>query len=280
MNFKEWVKSEEFKNIYKNMTSEMRKVVRHQIPKCGSNGSGNHFWEIQKDEVGNIWIMIHSGSRKMGHYIAEYYNNKAIELNELWHTQVPKHHQLAFLPLNTKEGKEYIKYMNFACTFAKYNHEVMLEKTKESIREIFENCAFPLHYYIRHNYAAMENHFGENVMVHRKGATKATKGLVGIIPGSQGTYSYIVEGLGNKESFESCSHGAGRLMGRNVARNTLNMEDELKKLNDKGIVHSIRNQKDLDEAPGSYKDIQVVMENQKDLVKVLVKLEPLGVVKG
>ena len=133
---------------------------------------------------------------------------------------------------------------------------------------------------IAHNYASMENHFGENVMVHRKGATKATKGLKGIIPGSQGTSSYIVEGLGNEESFQSCSHGAGRKMGRNEARRSLDFNAEKEILDKKGILHSIRNVQDLDEASGAYKDIDVVMENQKDLVKILVKLEPLGVIKG
>jgi len=117
-------------------------------------------------------------------------------------------------------------------------------------------------------------------MVHRKGATSAKKGQLGIIPGSQGTCSYIVEGLGNPESFKSCSHGAGRLMGRNVAKKTLDLETEKKMLDDKGIVHGIRSISDLDEAPGAYKDISIVMDNQKDLVKIITKLEPLGVVKG
>ena len=131
---------------------------------------------------------------------------------------------------------------------------------------------------IAHNYASLENHFGQNVWVHRKGATKATEGLTGIIPGSQGTSSYIVEGLGNRESFMSCAHGAGRKMGRKVAKRTLNLKEELKKM--EGIVHGIRSEKDLDEAPGSYKDIQTVMENQKDLVKIKVKLTPLAVIKS
>ncbi len=131
-----------------------------------------------------------------------------------------------------------------------------------------------------HNYATIENHFGKNVIVHRKGATKATKGLKGIIPGSQGTKSYIVEGLGNPESFMSCSHGAGRKMGRKAAHKALSLSDEQKKLDDQGILHAIRGVKDLDEAPGAYKDIETVMDNQRDLVKVLVELTPLAVIKG
>lgn len=133
---------------------------------------------------------------------------------------------------------------------------------------------------IAHNYATMENHFGTNVMIHRKGATSAREGQVGIIPGSQGTKSYIVKGKGNKESFMSCSHGAGRTMSRTKAKNELNLEEEIKKLEDKGIVHSIRNKKNLDEASSAYKDIDIVMENQKDLVDIVVELTPLGVIKG
>jgi len=133
---------------------------------------------------------------------------------------------------------------------------------------------------IAHNYAKMENHFGENVMVHRKGATLASSETVGIIPGSQGSKSYIVKGLGNAESFNSCSHGAGRKLGRKMAERTLNLEEEQKKLDDLGIIHSVRGVSDLDEAPSAYKDIETVMNNQKDLVEILVELSPLGVVKG
>jgi tRNA-splicing ligase RtcB len=126
----------------------------------------------------------------------------------------------------------------------------------------------------------MENHFGHNVMVHRKGATLATEETIGIIPGSQGTKSYIVKGKGNRDSFNSCSHGAGRTMGRKDAERRLNLEEEIKKLDDQGIIHAIRGVHDLDEASGAYKDISIVMENQKDLVNILVELTPLGVIKG
>jgi len=132
---------------------------------------------------------------------------------------------------------------------------------------------------IAHNYASMESH-GDNVMVHRKGATLAREDTIGIIPGSQGTSSYIVKGKGNKESFTSCSHGAGRVMGRKQAQKTLNLEDEIKKLDDLGVIHSIRSKNDLDESVSCYKNIDTVMENQKDLVEILVKLRPLAVIKG
>jgi tRNA-splicing ligase RtcB len=126
----------------------------------------------------------------------------------------------------------------------------------------------------------LENHYGENVLVHRKGATSARLGEIGLIPGSQGSKSYIVQGRGNKESFESCSHGAGRVMGRKQAQRTLDLQKEIAALDAKGIIHAVRAKEDLDEAPSSYKNIDVVMEEQKDLVKILVELTPLGVIKG
>jgi len=131
---------------------------------------------------------------------------------------------------------------------------------------------------IHHNYAAMENHYGENVWVHRKGATRVRAGEAGIIPGSMGTSSYIVEGLGNPESFYSCSHGAGRKLGRKQAERTLDLAEEQAKMS--GILHGLRNMGDLDEAPGAYKDIDQVMDNQPDLVKITTRLHPLGSIKG
>jgi tRNA-splicing ligase RtcB len=133
---------------------------------------------------------------------------------------------------------------------------------------------------IAHNYARWENHYNTNVIVHRKGATSAKEGETGIIPGSQGTKSYIVRGKGNVESFESCSHGAGRTLGRKQAQRTLDLEKEIARLDEQGIIHSIRSKSDLDEAPGAYKNIDVVMENQRDLVDILVELSPLAVIKG
>jgi len=126
----------------------------------------------------------------------------------------------------------------------------------------------------------MEHHFGKNVMVHRKGATSARLDELGIIPGSQGTSSYIVKGKGEAESFTSCSHGAGRRMGRKQACRELSFKNEVKKLEDQNILHSIRTEKQLDEASGAYKDIDVVMEEQNDLVDIVVKLQPLACIKG
>ncbi len=246
----------------------------------GTLGGGNHFIEIQKDEEDFIWIMIHSGSRNLGYKTAEYYNKVAKELNKKWFVGVPEKHDLAFLPLDSEEGKAYFEEMKYCVEFAFANRKKMMGDVLNIFVKQYDLIQFEGMINIAHNYATMENHFNKNVMVHRKGATSARKGEIGIIPGSQGTASYIVEGLGNEDSFQSCSHGAGRKMGRNQARKNLNLKEEQKLLDDKGIIHSVRNAQDLDEAPGSYKDIEVVMNNQTDLVKILVKLTPLAVVKG
>jgi len=172
-----------------------------------------------------------------------------------------------------------IRDRNYALEFAKANREHMMNIFKSIVFENTE-CDFKREINIHHNYAALENHFGKNVWVHRKGATSANKGEYGIIPGSQGTPSYIVIGLGNPDSFKSCSHGAGRKMGRADAKRTLDLETEQKCLEDAGVLHSIRGVGDLDEAPSAYKDIEEVIESQKDLVEVAEKLYPLAVVKG
>ena len=251
----------------------------------GTLGGGNHFIEIQKGDDGHIWIMIHSGSRNLGLQVANHYNKLAVELNAKWHSQVPKKWELAFLPVDSEEGQAYIREMNYCVEFALANRKLMMDR----IMEIFSDntyCAFggflkeDVLINIAHNYASLENHFGQNVWVHRKGATQAKEGQIGIIPGSQGTSSYIVEGLGNLDSFESCSHGAGRVLGRKQAIKTLDLEKEIKILDDQNIIHGLRNKDDLDESVSCYKDIKDVMKNQKDLVKVLVGLSPLAVIKG
>lgn len=249
----------------------------------GTLGGGNHFIEIQRGSDGFIWIMIHSGSRNFGYKIAKEYNRIAQKLCQRWYSNIPPikgEDGLAFLPLETKEAEEYISAMNFALEFAKQNRLHMIEAVKNCFAEFCCDVSFGGVINIHHNYAVWENHFGQNVVVHRKGATSAREGNIGIIPGSQGTKSYIVRGKGNPESFMSCSHGAGRKMGRKEAQRKLNLEDEKRVLDFQGIVHSIRNISDLDEASGAYKDIVEVMENQKDLVDIVCELSPLGVIKG
>lgn len=246
----------------------------------GTLGGGNHFIEIQRGDDGYIWIMLHSGSRNLGYKVAKHYNQVAQRMNERWHVSVPKNHELAFLPIDCDEGQLYLEEMNYCLEFAQANREAMMNLIKDEFVKIFKHIIFEEPINIHHNYATMEHHFNENVMVHRKGATSARLDQLGIIPGSQGTASYIVKGKGNRESFTSCSHGAGRRMGRKQACRELSMEDEVKKLEDKGILHSIRTEKNLDEASGAYKDIDIVMEEQSDLVDVVVKLTPLAVIKG
>jgi tRNA-splicing ligase RtcB len=254
------------------------------LKQLGTLGGGNHFIELQKGSDGHLWIMIHSGSRNLGKKVADHYNKIAVRLNEQWSSSVPKEHELAFLPIQTQEAKDYLKEMQYCVEFALANRKLMMD----NILGIFNNytkfgsfhfTAEPM-INIAHNYARWENHFGHDVIVHRKGATSARVGEVGIIPGSMGTKSYIVEGLGNIESFQSCSHGAGRKMGRKQAMRELNLQEEIYTMESQGIVHGLEAIENLDEAPGAYKNIDVVMENQKDLVKILVELKPLAVIKG
>ena len=268
--------------IYPILHSEYLSALKQ----IGTLGGGNHFIEIQKGSDGYIWIMIHSGSRNLGYKVAKHYNNIAKELNRNWYSQVSKQVDLAFLPLDSEEGQSYLREMNYCVEFALANRKLMMYNIGDIFRNEFGVDSLPTNNLcnkminIAHNYAIMENHFGSNVMVHRKGATSAREGQLGIIPGSQGTKSYIVKGKGNPESFNSCSHGAGRTMSRTKARNELNLEKEITKLDKQGIVHSIRHKNDLDEASSAYKPIDVVMKNQEDLVEIVVELTPLGVIKG
>ena len=250
------------------------------LKQIGTLGGGNHFIEIQKGSDGFIWIMIHSGSRNIGYQVAKHYNDIAIDLNEKWFSDVPKKWELAFLPIYSDVGQAYLSEMQYCVNFALANRSLMMHNVQQAFLAILPKTKFEPMINIAHNYAAMEHHFKTNVMVHRKGATRAYKGELGIIPGSQGSHSYIVKGLGNPESFQSCSHGAGRKMGRKQAQRELDFDREKKHLDDLGVIHSIRNKKDLDEAPGAYKDISVVMENQNDLVEIVVELTPLAVIKG
>jgi len=248
----------------------------------GTLGGGNHFIEIQKGSDGFIWLMVHSGSRNFGYKIAKEYNKKAQELCKMWYSNIPPfkgEDGLAFLPIGSKEAKEYLEAMNFALKFAYADRKRMMNDICSSVYKVL-GCTWEPEINIHHNYVAIENHFGRNVWVHRKGATSAREGEFGIIPGSQGTSSYIVIGKGNRESFTSCSHGAGRTMSRGKARATLDLKEEIEQMDLKGIVHGLRTTKELDEASGAYKDIDLVMEEQKDLVDIAVKLTPLGVIKG
>ena len=259
-------------------------VVKRQyaaaLKQIGTLGGGNHFIELQRDEEGFLWVMLHSGSRNIGKQVCDYYATLAKNLNEKWFSSVNTEMQLAFLPVGTAEFKQYWDEMQYCVQFALANRKLMMEWIVEVIVEAFPEAHFEPMINIAHNYAAWENHFGENVIVHRKGAVRAAEGVVGIIPGSQGTRSYIVEGLGNPDSFLSSSHGAGRCMSRTEAVNTLSLEEEIAKMDALNIVHGLRFQNDLDEAASAYKDIDEVMALQADLVRIKVALSPVAVIKG
>jgi tRNA-splicing ligase RtcB len=164
--------------------------------------------------------------------------------------------------------------------FALANRKLMMDRVLALLDQVAGPFALERFINIAHNYARLEEHFGKNVYVHRKGATSAQRGEEGIIPGSQGAPSYIVRGLGNPDSFCSCSHGAGRRLGRKQAQRSLDLKKERRALERQGILHAIRGKRDLDEAPGAYKDIDQVIDSQRDLVEVKVRLRPLAVVKG
>ena len=224
--------------------------------------------------------MIHSGSRNLGKKVADYYNKIAVEQCKIWRQNYVVEKEIAFLPTGSEYFGNYINEMNLCLAFSYANRDLMAKRIKESFEEVVGYIVFDEHINIQHNYAALENHYGKNVWVHRKGATLAREGTIGIIPGSQGTKSYIVKGKGNEASLCSCSHGAGRKMSRKFARENLNLDEEKRLLDEKGIIHAIRNVEDLDEAASAYKDIDVVMQEQSDLVDVLVELSPLAVIKG
>lgn len=249
------------------------------LKQVGTMGGGNHFLEIQHDEDNNVWIMIHSGSRNLGYTVAEHYHEKAQELCEKWYSDIPNK-DLAFLPVDTEEAQNYINEMRYCVEFALSSRKLMMKRALKALDDVMGEHKQSDLINIAHNYASIENHFGSNVWVHRKGATLAREGTQGIIPGSQGSNSYIVTGKGNEQSFCSCSHGAGRTMSRTQAKKELDMEASKKRMDDMGILHAIRGEEDMDEAPEAYKDISVVIERQKDLIDVDYKLTPMGVVKG
>ncbi len=258
----------------------IKKQYLAALKQLGTLGGGNHFIEIQRGDDGYLWIMIHSGSRNLGYQVADHYNKTAKKMNELWFSSVNLKADLAFLPFQTDEAHKYYKEMRYCTEFAFANRLLMMKRIQQVVSSVIANIEYEPVINIAHNYAAFEEHFGEKVIVHRKGATSAKLGETGIIPGSQGTKSYIVEGLGNPESFMSCSHGAGRALSRSAAIKTLDLETEKQKLDNLGIIHSVRSKSDLEEASSAYKDISQVMAFQSDLVKIKTELSPLAVIKG
>ena len=263
----------------------------------GTLGGGNHFIELQKSTAldgsgdpeggAKVWLMIHSGSRNLGKRIEEHYHRIAARMCERFRSPLPDK-DLAFLPIEEPTGHDYFTDMLFALRYAKENRRRMMEAMKATLAEFVPGAVFIRTIDIHHNYAAFEEHFGEKVCVHRKGATSAKLDEIGIIPGSMGTASYIVRGLGNPESFMSCSHGAGRRMSRIAASTTLTVEECDQAMD--GIVcerwhkykgfGKAKGKLDLSEAPQAYKDIEDVIASERDLVEPLVRLVPLACLKG
>ncbi|HHX50969.1 MAG TPA: RtcB family protein [Clostridia bacterium] len=254
----------------------LRQEMNSAKRQIGTLGSGNHFCSIEKGSDGHIWLMVHSGSRNFGYKVANHYNKVAKNLNRKTGL-VPSHYDLAPFSLDSSEGQEYYQAMSFCLEFAKANREFLFRAFFEGFAQETGAERILQKIDIHHNYAAIEHHFDTEVIVHRKGATRALQGELGVIPGSMGTPSYIVEGLGNPESFMSCSHGAGRVISRRKANELFT--EEMANLAMEGVVFSGWGG-DYSEAPMAYKDIGEVMSNQKDLVRPLVKLSPLGVMKG
>lgn len=245
---------------------------------AGTLGTGNHFVEICLDEEQRVWIMLHSGSRGIGNRIGSYFIEAAKKDMERWFIALPDK-DLAYIPQGSDLFQDYFEAVGWAQSYARFNRDIMMIATlsalSESIPKPFKydcdavNC--------HHNYVSWERHFGENVMLTRKGAVDAHEGVLGIIPGSMGAKSFIVRGKGNRESFCSCSHGAGRKMSRGAAIRQFTLADHA------AATVGVECRKDegvLDETPAAYKDIDAVMEAQSSLVDILHTLKQVVCVKG
>lgn len=270
-----------------DFVNDLKDEIERGYYQIGTLGGGNHFLEFQEDEKGMLCIMVHSGSRNFGYKIAKYFDKVAKELNKKWFSQVPKEWDLAFLPTNSLEGQSYIMWMRLAMNFAKENRQVMMEKIKEIVFNTvqrytdFKKTKFSNEINAHHNYADIENHYNKNVWIHRKGAIRVREGEIGIIPGAMGSYSYIVKGLGNPESFYSCSHGAGRKMSRKKAKEEIPIQTTIEDLNNQKIVLGKHNKEDVsEECRFAYKNIDTVIQNQLDLITPIKKLKTIGVIKG
>jgi tRNA-splicing ligase RtcB len=266
---------------FQSLPKKIREDSDRVLKQMGTLGGGNHFIEVCLDLEENVWIMLHSGSRGIGNKIGNYYIDQAKKLMEAEQIKLIDPN-LAYLHDGTELFNEYWRDLQWAQRYAMKNREVMMQLVMRSIAEIIfgdkHTMVTPeLTVNCHHNYAEREDHYGENVIVTRKGAVRARVGDMGIIPGSMGTRSYIVEGLGNSESFCSCSHGAGRVMSRGKAKKAFTLADVESQTagimcrKDEGII---------DELPGAYKSIDEVMENQKDLVKIVATLKQVLCVKG
>lgn len=278
----------EVANAWNEKLADRYKIITEKHPKCNhhraiaqaeSLGSGNHFLEICLDEKDNVWFMIHSGSRGPGNAIGSYFIELARQDMKKWFINLPDPN-LAYLPEGTDHFNDYVEAVGWAQDYARINRELMMKALIEVVKSQkgipnfhVTDRAINCH----HNYVEKENHMGDNVWVTRKGAVRARKDDLGVIPGSMGARSYIVRGKGNKDSFCSCSHGAGRMMSRTKAKETFSKKDH--ELATQGV--ECRKDVDvIDETPGAYKDIDKVMEAQSDLVEIVATLKQVLCVKG
>jgi len=251
----------------------------NSVNHLGTLGTGNHFVEVCLDEKDQVWFMLHSGSRGIGNRIGTYFIELAKQDMRRWHINVPDIN-LSYFPEGSDHFSEYVEAVEWAQSFARANRELMMKAVIKAMQNSKGIPPFKANLEAvncHHNYVARENHFGKNVLVTRKGAVRARLGDMGIIPGSMGAKSYIVRGLGNKDSFDSCSHGAGRAMSRSEAKRRFSVDDHVKAT--EGV--ECRKDKDvIDETPAAYKDIDAVMAAQKDLVEIAHTLRQIICVKG
>ncbi|MGH2534771.1 MAG: RtcB family protein [Thermomicrobiales bacterium] len=255
----------------------LQSLIREKAAiQLGTLGGGNHFLEAQVDEDGQIWLMVHSGSRHTGLRIADFYTERAKTISALRGQKVPR--ELWALPLDDQVAHDYLHDMEWATRFALESRYQMLEGMLHAFgMEPAEAGGRAAFINIHHNFVRIEEHFGQRLVVHRKGATSAQDGEIGIIPGSMGAPSFIVRGKGSPDSFASCSHGAGRVMGRKQAKRTID-EDALREALVGTFTRPSRGF--LDEAPQVYKDVTRVIARQTDLVDVVHTLKPIVTVKG
>lgn len=265
-------------DILKKHPAIAREGVVKAASQLGTLGSGNHFIELCLDEAGDVWIMLHSGSRGIGNMIGRYFIDKAKETMTQYHISLPDR-DLAYLSDGTQDFKDYIEAMTWAQDYARENRKEMMVTVIAALRRHIPK-GFTLTseaVNVHHNYCEIENHFGSNLYITRKGAIRARVGDMGIIPGSMGAKSFITRGLGNPESYCSAPHGAGRKMSRTEAKKRFDVED-LKRQTEG--VECNKTSAVLDEIPGAYKSIDTVIENSNDLVEIVHTLKQIMCVKG
>lgn len=261
------------------ITEKYPKLAKtNNVTHLGTLGTGNHFIELCLDREDRVWVMLHSGSRGVGNAIGTYFIELAREDMRRWFINLPDK-DLAYFPEGTEHFDDYFEAVDWAQDYARNNREMMMQNVIDALRtEIskpFEAALEAVN--CHHNYVSRENHFGQNILVTRKGAVRAAKGTMGIIPGSMGARSFIVRGLGNAESFCSCSHGAGRVMSRTEAKKTVSLAEHIK------ATEGVECRKDegvIDETPTAYKPIEAVMAAQSDLVEIVHELKQVVCVKG